>query len=71
MNKGWGTYQSLALSSNLTKVIMRLIVDNQKHFSLPSYVETQIQQSNNKCDNNKYNHTIPINGNYNVVNKYG
>ena len=22
-------------------------------------------------DNNKYNHTIPINGNYNVVNKYG
>jgi plasmid maintenance system killer protein len=32
-------------------------------------------QPNNDFDevrhNNKYNHTIPINGNYNVVNKYG
>ena len=46
MNKGWGTYQSLTLSSNLTKVIMRLIVDNPRHFSLPSYVEMQIQQIN-------------------------
>ena len=43
MNKGWGTYQSLTLSSNFTKVIMGLIVDNQRHFSLPSYVEMQIQ----------------------------
>jgi hypothetical protein len=48
MNKGWGTYQSLNLSSNLTKVIMRLIMDNPRHFSLPSYVEMQIQQINNK-----------------------
>jgi hypothetical protein len=50
---------------------MELIVDNQRHFSLSSYVEMQIQQINNKWDNNKYNHTIPINLNYNVVNKYG
>ena len=34
MNKGWGTYHSLTLSSNFTKVIMGLIVDNQRHFSL-------------------------------------
>jgi hypothetical protein len=26
MNKGWGTYQSLTLSSNFTKVIMRWII---------------------------------------------
>ena len=32
MNKGWGTYQSLTLSSNITKV-MRLIVDNPSNFS--------------------------------------
>ena len=70
MNKGWGTYQFLTLSSNFTKVIMRLIVDNPRHFSLPSYVEMQIQQINNKWDNNKYNHTIPINGYYNIK-KYG
>jgi hypothetical protein len=34
MNKGWATYQSLTLSSNFTKDIMGLIVDNQRHFSL-------------------------------------
>ena len=31
MHKGWGTYQSLTLSSNFTKVIMGLIVDYLRH----------------------------------------